>query len=145
MTTEVITALTALAAVIVSPLVSIYVVRREVNSQVRSANRQVWINELRERVATFLTETSLSAPAMGNLEAGIQAQEERRRRIRQLAFEISLYVNPNETDHARLVELITAVAAASAQVADTTLHRPEIISTTQGILKREWNRVKAGE
>ena len=53
-TITIISALTALAAVILAPLVSIYVVRKEVNAQVISTNRQVWINRLRDELAHFI-------------------------------------------------------------------------------------------
>ena len=49
MTTEWLLALTALVAVIISPIISIYVVRKQFRASVISPNRQNWINEFRNQ------------------------------------------------------------------------------------------------
>ena len=54
MTPEIITALTALAAVTVGPFLSIYVAKKQINSAALSTNRQEWINKLRIILAELI-------------------------------------------------------------------------------------------
>lgn len=50
----VVSAITALVAVIVGPLASIFVAKNQINASVVSSNRQVWINRLRDELATLV-------------------------------------------------------------------------------------------
>lgn len=149
MNTEAISAVTALAAVVLSPLVSLYVVRKEVNAQVRAGNRQVWINELRSKIAAYLTEVSVNDTLHRPMAEGLNLAHQQVRRIHQLLNEIVLYLNPTEADHKQLVELLRAaahdvLAKMKGEPVDPMRHRTEIVKNTQAILKREWERVKRG-
>jgi ABC-type transport system involved in cytochrome bd biosynthesis fused ATPase/permease subunit len=53
--TQAISAITALVAVIVSPIISIYIAKRQVHASVVSANRQKWIDSLRDQLADLIT------------------------------------------------------------------------------------------
>jgi len=46
----IVSAITALVAVIVSPLVSIIVAKNQISASVVSSSRQVWINRLRDEL-----------------------------------------------------------------------------------------------
>jgi hypothetical protein len=151
MTSEILTALTALCAVLLGPLVSLHVVRREFAAQVLSGNRQDWINTLRERLAALIGFVAhyAATKAAGQLDdvKALALQE----RAYGLWAQITLMINPAERDHVELVNR-----------AETTLHH--LFSSPQGIdanevkklldgvtrqsqtiLKREWERVKKGQ
>ena len=51
-----VSALTALIASIAGPIVTLYVARSQFKVSVRSANRQRWIEEFRDRLARFSAE-----------------------------------------------------------------------------------------
>ena len=53
-------ALVALVAVIVGPIVTWRIAKRQIQASVVSANRQNWINDLREAVAGFITNSKLA-------------------------------------------------------------------------------------
>ena len=147
LSTEIIAALTALVAVIVSPVISVYVVRRQITAQVVSTNRQAWINELRTKIARFVTE--VASLSWHRLEDG-SATPEIQKRLNNLVLlmsEIKLYINPKEKDHAHLVSLLSksaqnAFAQLEGKPAPDENYVDEITKTAQGILKREWERVK---
>ena len=48
-----VSSLTALVAVIVAPLIQLRIAKRQIRSTTISANRQVWINTLRDNLATL--------------------------------------------------------------------------------------------
>ena len=144
-TPELIAGITALAAVVISPLVSIYIVRKEVNSKVLSENRQNWINELRVRIATLLT-LAKTYPLMGVVDSTAEeSRKERTKALHQCANEIALYINPNEPDHAELIALIRDVERKSASYPAADVNYDQIVSLAQNVLKREWRRVKSGK
>ena len=104
---SVISACTALVASIAGPLVTLTVSRRQFNASVLSANRQKWIDSLRDMLA-----------------------------------------EPLEPDHQRLYEAIDAamkrLESNDAADAETEADIETITALAQAILKREWQRVKAG-
>ena len=55
MTPEMVAAITALVAVVVGPLLSIYVARKQINAAALSTNRQDGINKLRNVLAELIT------------------------------------------------------------------------------------------
>jgi hypothetical protein len=152
MDTTSLSALTALAAVIISPIISVYVVNRQFRATVVSANRQNWINQLRNEVAHFVREC-VSLPSAYSADAVTREQAiERHLGITLNEITIRLMLNPKESLH---TELLTSLKETS----ELTLHainvkkglakdlnaKAEIVVTlTQKILKSEWVRVKAG-
>jgi hypothetical protein len=62
-------------------------------------------------------------------------------------------LNPNEADHQELVHLISSASALvrdainqrSANASEMEKAAERIVAQSQGILKREWIRVKNGE
>ena len=151
-TAHIITAATALVAVIVGPIVSLWVARRQIRASVISANRQAWVNALRESIAEFLSQVNLASSiqrAGGNDEAVF----ERTQRIMQLNCTIDLLINPKESDHADLARLITEATNAMTGPLGNEADEPQkwdernrkITELSQRILKHEWERVKRGD
>ncbi len=62
-------------------------------------------------------------------------------------YEIDLMLNPNEPDHQLFLKQVRAVVNAclpgSGEAAAFPDLHVELAKTSKGVLKREWNRVKA--
>ena len=151
LTSELLAGLPALCAVLLGPLFSLHVVRREFAAQVLSGNRQEWINSLRDRIARligFIAHYS-AAKATGQLDE--QTALARHETAYGLWAEISLMMNPAESDHAELLRSIDSTLQflfASPAAIDPVRVRQMmdgLTSQSQRILKREWERVKKGE
>ncbi|MGH8540407.1 MAG: hypothetical protein ACRETW_07880 [Stenotrophobium sp.] len=148
-----VSALTAFAAVVLAPLVSLYNEKKKIAAQVVSSNRQLWINALRDDLAHFVTEIRHIAAA---LAANAITEKEAIARYGAMTIceeRIKLRLNPAETEHNELVRLMGAASTrlqgainkrqSMAQELDTAADR--IVEEAQRILKSEWNRVKKGE
>ena len=148
---QLVTALTALCAVLLSPLVALYTVKRETNATVLSGNRQQWINNLRDELAIFVSEvTKFSSMAIASETTAKEVQEQTVK-LDRLRTKIRLMLNPSESDHKDLNLLCTtALAIATNQQLKKRSEFPEllaennenIINLSQAILKKEWERVK---
>ena len=152
-TPEMVTAITALLAVVVGPLVSICVAKKQINAAVLSTSRQEWINKLRNVLAELITivrhvPRAYAANSITNQEA-ISKHGELTEKIEL----VKLLLNSKESDHQELVRLVTS---ASTQVKDAINQRQgnaskleeaaeRVVAQSQIILKREWERVKKGE
>jgi len=147
---QIITAVIALVAVIVGPIVSIYVVRRQIRASVVSGNRQAWINNLRDAIADYLTKQAMVRIFNSESYADSSSLPRIEETVR-LANRIELLVNPKESDHAELVVLIgkmTSTMNAQNEANkgfDVNAHSRKIIELSQSIFKREWDRVKRGD
>ncbi len=148
-----ISSLTALAAVVFAPMVSVYVTKRQIRASVVSVNRQAWINRLRDELAFFVCEVRLvpstyAADAIALPEAikryeGITLKEET----------VKLLLNPTESEHIELLRLMKSARDIAQNAIDkkhgmaNELDKSAnlIVSQSQKILKTEWNRVKSGE
>lgn len=168
MTSQYITALTALAAVIISPLVTWLVARRQsetnieiakrsIDANLISANRQRWIDDLRNLVAEFQTTIIVLRP-LSRLVMAEHTNTTEYVRQRHQGFEkatllrsrLALLLNPSEAEHKELlIAFDTALSIANTSPeADTRRVEAElsddIEKKAQWILKQEWERVKAG-
>ncbi|GAC28600.1 hypothetical protein [Brumicola pallidula] len=105
----VVSAITALVAVIVGPLVSIIVAKKQINASVVSSSRQAWINRLRDELATLvgIVHHLPSAHANGSVTTD-DAIAEYGKFVEQFQV-IKLLINPKETDHQELIRLIKSV------------------------------------
>ena len=155
---SVISACTALVASIVGPIVTLAVARRQFNATVLSANRQKWIETLRDMIAEL---TSLLVAALvvksqwkekwdkgrGALNAD-SALLEKLERIVLAQSKIRLLLNPTEPDHQRLSHAIDAafkrLQSEQTVESETEADIETITALAQSILKREWQRVKRG-
>ena len=156
---SVISAGTALVASIVGPIVTLSVARRQFKATVLSANRQKWIETLRDMLAELI---SLLVSALIVRSAWKSKWDEGRGPFREDAAlvdnlerivlaqsKVRLLLNPTESDHQRLHGAIDAALKrlrSEDSVDSDTAADIEIITTLgQSILRREWQRVKLGD
>lgn len=149
-TLALISAITALCAVVLGPLVSLWAADKQSRVTVLSGNRQAWINTLRDLIAEYIA-------IVGVVHAGDWTQkseeefDQKLERLTLIRTKIMLMINPKEEDHERLVKLLSAISqtlggrAAVGEKRDMKkageLHN-ELRPLAQAILKREWERVK---
>ena len=153
-----VSACTALVASIVGPFVTLAVARRQFNATVLSANRQKWIETLRDMLAELL---SLLVTALVVKEKWKDRWDKGRGpliedaalldKVQQMVLsqsKIRLLLNPTEPDHLRLSRAIDAafkrLQSEESSDAETEADIELITSLAQSILKREWQRVKLG-
>lgn len=154
--------------VVLGFLATAYVAHRGFRSSVEASNeqarsnristhRQEWIDRLRLTVAeciSCIVEWSHHESQLEHLPAlkpkleqeAKEAVTRLRARWLMLRYELELRINSKEPDHQHLVQSLDTLWRSrrdteyigSPQVA-------EVVTTSQAILKREWERVKAGE
>lgn len=154
-----ISALTALVAVIVGPLITTRVAHKTIISPMR----QAWINNLRDAIADFLATSEKSAfKTYKSVETDIETKKARQKIFERLAHieaKIKLMINPDEPDH---IKLLAAIAELKDWSHDDELSHEEakeldegkssnfekkqqaIVNISRRILKEEWEVVKAG-
>lgn len=151
-------ALTALVAVIVGPIVTLYVARRQnstalavarqqIHAELVSASRQSWIGALRDAVAEFLAALPMLGVSFRTSTETQHEQHERLARVALLRAKINLLVNPGEADHQQLVKLVDEVFSVVLSMDDSKTSiigdkQRQVVALAQKILKEEWERVK---
>jgi hypothetical protein len=147
-TIALISAVTALCAVILAPLVSMWSADKQARVSVLSTNRQAWINALRDTIAEF---SSIGWMISLHRDTELVVKSER---LFYLEDKIHLMLNPTEAEHQQLASAITeARRAATASVDDYSdaagdkLKRAleTVRRLTQPALKQEWEKVKRVE
>jgi hypothetical protein len=159
---QLLTAVTAIVAVIIGPLLTRRQIRsseeiahRQVIATVVSTNRQDWINKLRDSLADFLSK-EMMARTYNRLHHADDESSNRIQEVLRLNFKVNLLINPKEPDHASLVESIDKLTNTidgsgrpPNEIEEIDKHmkrlRDETVALSQVILKREWERVKSGE
>jgi len=153
-----VSACTALAASIIGPVVTLAVARRQINANVLSANRQKWIEALRETMAEMISLMVAVIVVKQNWKGewrrgrGAIAADPtllgKLERMILVNWKIRLLVNPNEPDHAALMQrLDEALARLEGEDIDEHATRGDVEAITavsQAILRDAWRRVKAG-
>jgi len=153
-----VSACTALVASIVGPIVTLTVAKRQFNATVLSANRQKWIESLRDTLAELLALLVAAIVVKSNWrdkwERGrgvLRADPALLEKVEHLVLaqsKIRLLLNPTEEDHQRLDQAIdTALKRLQAEELtdlETEADIQNITKLAQSILKREWQRVKLG-
>lgn len=148
----VVSAITALVAVVVGPVVTICVAKKHVNASVVSGNRQVWINRLRDELATLVAIVNCLPAAHANGSVNTDNAVEEYGVFVEKVQIVKLLINPKETDHQELVKLIEAssekiiksISDKQASAKDFEESSQRIVAQAQVVLKREWERVKSG-
>lgn len=146
-TLAIIAAVTALGAVILGPLVSLWAAKKQANVSVLSANRQAWINALRDCMAEYFA-TANYIHATDWSEHPLSEHHEKMARLAFLNSKIRLMLNPDEDDHKALVRalgefaLLCSSAPKKKDKPAWHRHHDDSMTLTQSILKREWQRVK---
>jgi hypothetical protein len=149
----ILSAITALVAVVVGPIVAVTVAKKQINATVVSGNRQVWINRLRDEVASLVAIVHYLPSAHANKSMTSEAAIEKYGQFVERAQVVKLLINPKERDHRELVhlvdtasrKLINSINSKQANAPEFEALAEEIVTHTQAVLKREWNRVKNGK
>jgi len=151
------TALSALIAGIIGPLVSMSVARRQIRASVVSKNRERWLETLRDAVAEFIalvTRAALIRERVGvDIEAAATADEEYRTTAERLILvrsKILLMTNPLEEPHLELCRSIESLHDAllskrAVSVAQWLAQLDALVLSGRALLRVEWERVKRGE
>ena len=149
----VVSAITALVAVIVGPIITLLVARKQINASVLSGNRQQWINRLRDELASLVAIVHHLPSAHANESISTDAAIEKYGEFVEKAQTVKLLINPKEPDHTNLVKLIenasdqiiASINSNRAKASELEAAAAAIVSCAQSILKREWERVKRGQ
>jgi hypothetical protein len=153
-----VSALTALIASIAGPIVTLYVARSQFKVNVRSANRQRWIEEFRDLIARFCAEIAVSAQVREKIVKDgrivVHAESEFLSSFEKLIYttnKIRLMINPLEHEHQKLVEVMNHLLARfrTASAEDDLQSEGQeivgkIVTMSVEIVRREWLRVQRG-
>jgi len=142
-----ISALTALVAVIVGPLVSLHIAKRQFrvsldiakqqfrvsldianqqfNASVLSVSRQEWINTLRDQISVLVVDTILLRQEVKQYQQEPGRLFARAEGVLRCAFKIKLLINPKEADHVHLVESIDRLMILVVKSADKAAEKVE--------------------
>jgi hypothetical protein len=126
--------------------------------------RQSWIDALRNDLSEFSSQARqvaahiepfsikmLASTVSGEAEDRPDPLLANRRRLAQAYYSIRLRLNSSESDHEKLIARLDIVyevlntRAESIRFDQTVKELNEMATIAEGVLKREWNRVKAGE
>lgn len=138
--------LVSLAAVVIGPIVTFKVAKRQIVSPIR----QKWIDELRELISEYLSECERLI-ALG--EDGILNKEDTDKstfkRLLYLQQKLKLMLNPNELKHTELLGLVESITDevhhGVGNLIDFGNKLRAATTISQKILKEEWVRVKTGD
>jgi hypothetical protein len=148
-----------MVASIAGPFVNTRIAKFEFKTNVLSVNRQKWIDTMRDLVASLNSQLLIAAALRQTMNEPsgilIARDPELSRRVENLlrtVSKIELMLNPLKQDHQQLNVLMKEAIdhLRSPLLEDRVEDRIEVIShdiiqVLQGILKREWARVKRGE
>ena len=153
-----ITALTALAASMLGPFVTLSAARRQFRANVLSANRQKWIDTFRDRVAELLSVMNaaqvIKRASAENWRGGAgpvsdnPALAEKLEKTFMAIAQIQLLTKALEPEHQALNDAIGAALSylEMDELRETELsgRLVEITRLGRGIIRHEWGRVKRG-
>jgi hypothetical protein len=153
-----VSACTALFASIMGPMVTLSVARRQFRTNVLSANRQKWIETLRDLIAELISLlVAVQVVKMewkGKWNRGLDAIAADPKLLGKLEhlvlvqWKIRLLINPKEVDHQELYRAIDTalkrIQSEELKDSETEADLENITKLGQAILKREWERVKRG-
>lgn len=123
---------------------------QQLSADVLSNNRQQWINSLRDQISEFVSLVVVIATTGDTKLLEPSDQVEKGQRAVLLRTRIELMINPGEEDHNELLNLIKTatrivISRDSRDLKKLARVYEKIITVSQGILKREWGRVKSFE
>jgi hypothetical protein len=155
---SVVSACTALVASVAGPLVTLTGAMRQFNATVLSANRQKWIESLRETLAELITVMVAASvvkqrwkerwnQGFGPLEEN-PAMPQKLERLILAQSRMWLLITPTEAQHRKLRAAIeTALKGLRSEQSDKAETERNILGVTalaQAVFKAEWQRVKSG-
>lgn len=158
LTISIVSAVTALIASILGPIVTLTVAKRQFNANVLSSNRQKWIESFRDRLAEFIalmTSVSiLKARWSSDKEAAKNARETDRsiaeiaERITLAYAQLGLLMKDDDDSHSQLLRLArAALDNLGSEAATGNAMERQIVELTnlgRSIIRAEWARVKRG-
>ena len=136
--------ITALLAVLLGPLVSIWVAQKQARVSVLSTNRQAWINGLRDDISEFISICVLVHCGTWS-DRGEKEFDDKFERLVLVESKIKLRLNPAEDDHNRLAYLLAQARHSLGNHANDRENRKfdqwtelykQFVPLTQSILKR---------
>jgi hypothetical protein len=118
-----------------------------------STNRQQWINRLRDEIASFVQEVKHAPSAYAADAISLEQAIAKHGEITLKEEVIKLLLNPNETDHQELFQLMSEASNKALNAINTKRGFSKVldeatapvIAKAQKILKTEWERVKRGD
>lgn len=150
--TSIISAATALIAVLAGPLITLRVAKLQLQGSTTSRYRHEWLDKLRSELADAATHLYFVASSTEDIEPHAKY-------IRSVQY-IGLLLNSNEDEHKQLMDLMlkaikevlkTQDSDAEPHGSDAEPHDPmsvcgyyqgRIQVVARSILKKEWDRVK---
>jgi hypothetical protein len=144
---QILALIATILAVIVGPLISLYISQKQIRATVRSTNRQQWIHILRDQLSEFASQL------MGlilNLDRDTSAPKdekvfsEKTERLIFLQTKIDLLLNPEKPDQKEIIDLVdnARMAAIGRELARLEAFHEEIVSKSQALFKLTWERIK---
>lgn len=118
---------------------------RQSRAAVVSANRQKWIDAVRDDVAELLTTVTTykslhfaDGTTAGSREALLTEERAIRRSMRLVRHRIELRLNPYETEHNEFLQALDAHIASD----DDPATAGEVVRQAKAMFKSEWDRLK---
>jgi hypothetical protein len=156
--TAVVSAITALVAVIVGPSISYLIAKKQIIGNVIASNRIKWIEDLRVDIAEFVALFSEHIYEIGNYHL-LKDGDSRKTKLESLAeivrkvstkrFLIRIKLNPDEQDHVELLNMLdesrqTSIAYLDdkAKPVDIPEFSSRVAKIARSITKAEWKKAK---
>ncbi|MBK9494046.1 MAG: hypothetical protein IPO08_05790 [Xanthomonadales bacterium] len=150
---EWVSALTALAAVFLGPVLAWIVTRRQISASARSQSRQAWIDRLRDDLAEYATElATVAVRARFDIIKDAAELQALTQRAQLLRTRVQLILNPAEASHRELLDALERMldattrlpsAAHKEQDDDTpAAGRTRLVAAAQTVIKQAWEDVK---
>lgn len=153
---QIVTALTALVAVVVGPMIALIVSRRQIANQSAlsyaqsiAPMRQAWINELRRRVSDLMSETASFNIYKQHHPVTAEELYEWSKTMFSGLHQVILMLNLQEADHVKFINdlrdwCVMEHGAEANEDVDERATRSDLLNQCSAILKREWQVVKDG-
>ncbi len=133
--------LVSLFTALVAPFIAVYVARRQIQASVVSANRQKWIDTLRDALAELVSIHLVAFSTRRLSDPDISTK------VFNLQNKILLLTNPLEADHGELNRIIARMIDSSPNDpnVDVWKMQRDLVEVSRRILKTEWKRVRRGQ
>lgn len=161
-TVQILTLVIALLAVVVGPAIQFFINRKQIRTQletvnktlkaeVRSANRQSWINDLRNTISDFIS--LVYTFSLQNEETEHTEQKIIFRELMMLKSKIELMLNPGKKDQKEIIDLINKITSNLAEKPKTEEEKKNFLSDfidsltdlsskSQKLFSLHWKKVK---
>ena len=151
--------LIAFVAIIVAPLIQYRIAKKQIHASTVTANRQDWINNLRNLMAEFDSVAFEILPKKtyndGSVDMGVLMTSISK--LKYLLKKINLFLNPTEENAQKIIQTMNDILLSVIDSYDDDINKrkingerfaeqqKEFIIISQIILKEEWERVKRGD